>query len=672
MEVNEIISKIKDFLERTYSGKIAENKRKELYSLDIDFRLLSEFDFDLAEMLLDNFEDAAKMFELALEQMKDEEGPGMRARFFNLSQTCERDIWKLRAKDIFKLVTIKGYIRKIGDVQHAIKAAKFECPSCGNILNVLMLDDIFKTPSKCGCGRKEKFHCISKELVDVQKLVLEEDPMVVKPPQKPRTIMAIMENDLCRAEIDKTLQPSKKIAISGLVKDRQVKPFLVECRKFIDVNSIRVVDEGISTVKISEKDIQKFKKMLESPTLYEDLAQSIIPNIYGHVIAKEAILCQLVGGVALYKDDQLEERGVMHILLIGPPGQGKSVMLKRAVLFMFGFIFTGGKGASGVGLVAAVAKDEDLGGWTLDAGAVPRASGAMCAIDELDKISKEDRSHMNNCMVDMQVRLDKATIHAILECETMILGAANPKDRIFERHQLIWKQIGLTKDFLDRFDLIFIIQSSDKEEEKKKVADLVVGKYIEESTEANPIYPHDLVVKYIAYARQNFKPKITKEIQEYIVENFLNIVKPIGPEEETDYFSYRLLTNIIRLTQAVTKIRHTEDITTKDAQRAINILIESLKQQEIITKDNLFDYEKAEAITPKKKRDAIKIVKQIIRELQENTGIPGNTERLANYDDIKAKAAEFQIDVDTLDEMLELLKRPGDLIEKRRDKYQLQ
>lgn len=677
MEDDEAVRKAKEFLEAYYSTQLVENRRKELYSLDIDFRLLAEFNIELANDVLEQFENAFTIFRFALEQLGDEEDHPITPRFFNLSQSCEKDIWKLRSKDVKSLVIIKGYIRKIGVVLHAIKEASFECGGCGNIIKVLMEDE-YKEVTKCGCGRKGKFKLVSKDYVDIQKMVIEEDPMAIKLPQTPRTMLAILKGDLCRSDIDKTLQPSRKIIISGLIKDKPIKPPVNMYENYMEVNSIQVIEEGISTIKITEEDIKRFREIVESPTIYEDLAQSIIPNIRGHDAAKLGILYQLMGGVSLYKDGQLEERDLIHILMVSSPGQGKSKILNRAASFMLGSIVTGGKGVSGCGLIGTVSKDEQLGGWVLEAGSVPRASGAMNCIDECDKISKSDIAYLNSAMMEKKIRIDKASIHCELQCDTIILAAANPTNRVFERNKLIWEQIGLPKDFLDRFDLIFIIQSGDKEEEKKKVADLVVGKYREESKEANPIYTHDLVVKFIAYARQNCKPKMTKEVQEYIVQNFLNIVKPIGKEEDTGYFSYRLLTNIIRLSQAVAKVRlvkevingnPNQDIIEEDAKRAINLLIESLKQQDIITMDNLFDYERAEAITPKKKRDAMRIIKQIIRDLQETPGIP---EKLADYEDIKKHAIEASIDSDTLDEMIELLKRPGEILEIRRDKFQLQ
>ena len=50
-------------------------------------------------------------------------------------------------------------------------------------------------------------------------------------------------------------------------------------------------------------------------------------------------------------------------------------------------IYTSGKSTSAAGLTAAVAMDPDTGEWGVEPGAMLRASGACCCIDELDKIS---------------------------------------------------------------------------------------------------------------------------------------------------------------------------------------------------------------------------------------------------------------------------------------------
>ncbi|MBI2136733.1 hypothetical protein HYU06_06705 [Candidatus Woesearchaeota archaeon] len=389
MDVTEQIKRYHDFIEKQYLDALYETVRKGENKLVISFLRLIEFDPELANDLLERPEECISAAEFAVREFDlPAEVKNFKVRFNELSESQKMMIRNIRSKHLTKLFHIEGIVRQKSDVRPQVTSAKFECPSCGNIISVLQLELKFREPSRCGCGRKGKFRELSKELIDAQRLVLEEAPEDLDGGEQPKRIGVFLKDDLVSPMSDKKTNPGNKVMVTGIVKEiiktGKDGGKLTQFDLHIEANYIEPSQEDYYQMEITEEDEEKIKKVAYDPRVYTLISESIAPTIFGYDRVKEAIALQLVGGVKKTRKDGTVTRGDMHVLLIGDPGSGKSQLLKRTSKIAPKARYVSGKGVSGAGLTASVVKDEFLGGWSLEAGALPLANKGFCVAGETE------------------------------------------------------------------------------------------------------------------------------------------------------------------------------------------------------------------------------------------------------------------------------------------------
>ena len=323
----DLISSAKEFFEY-YKKEIGKFAREGKKCVQISFQDLISFSPELSEQLLHNPEEIFAILELALE----ETGliSNARVRIMDMPETQIVKIRNLRAKHLSKLITFIGVVRQTSDVRPRVVNAKFECPSCGTILSVLQIDNFFREPSRCGCGRKGGFKLISKDMVDAQRLVLEESSEHLTGSEQPRRMNVFLKEDLVDPSMEGRTTPGSKIQIVGILKEVPIPSkisgkLLTRFDIAVEANNVIPLEEVYDDLDISEEDERQIKELAADPNLYIKLRDSIAPSVFGYEEIKEALILQLFSGIRRQKSDGTFSRGDIHVFLVGDPGVAKSV-----------------------------------------------------------------------------------------------------------------------------------------------------------------------------------------------------------------------------------------------------------------------------------------------------------------------------------------------------------
>ncbi|ADB57855.1 LAGLIDADG family homing endonuclease [Archaeoglobus profundus] len=250
------------------------------------------------------------------------------------------------------------------------------------------------------------------------------------------------------------------------------------------------------------------------------------------------------------------------------------------------------------------------------------------------------------------ITVAKAGINATLNTRCSILACANPKRGRFDKHEPIVDQIDLDPPLLSRFDLIFVVLDEPDEVRDKEIAKTILTSDTESK---KPKIDPELFKKYILFARNEIKDIVlTPEAEQKIIDYYIDL-RMRSKEQGAIAITARQLEALRRLTEASAKIRLSNVATVEDAERAIRIFEESIKQIAIDPETGKLDIDYAISGVSAVQRDRIAIIKNIVKELESSTpwGAP--------EEEILERAENSKVPKDKAIEVLEKLKQKGEL-----------